>query len=180
MRIHVSFKVKDLGASTRFYSRLFGSEPALRKDDYAKWSLNDPRTNFSIVKSAGEGGLHHLGIEAESPEELQALRARARNTGCRFQDEGETVCCYARSDKAWLTDMEGVQWEVFYTHHQVEDAPSAARMAVRAPGEIPCCEPGCCDGKESVPGEAARGASSPEACCQPECCSSDRVIVARA
>lgn len=169
MRIHVSYRVKDLEASARLYSRLFGAEPSLRKHDYARWSLDQPAVSFAIVKAAGEGGLDHLGIQAESLEELAALRARHEAED--LEVEGETTCCYARSEKAWLTDLEGIRWELFYTHHPVGDAPSAARV----PSSAACCDPGCCE-----PGEAGRAgegggveprpAAGEAACCEPGCC----------
>ena len=144
MRMHVNLRVTDLDASQAFYSSLFGVEPTLMKHDYARWALEEPRVNFAIVASKTSGGLAHLGIEAESPEELGELRARAARTGGPLSDEGETTCCYARSDKAWLRDWQGLLWEIFYTTGQVEDAPSAASKPAVASRDSGCCTPGCC------------------------------------
>lgn len=144
MRMHVNLRVKDLEASARFYASLFGAEPAVKKHDYAKWMLEDPRVNFAIVATKDKSlGLEHLGIQAESLEQLAELRARAARTGARIEEEGETTCCYARSDKSWLTDQQGVEWEVFYTHGLVEDAPSAASAGS---SQAACCVPACCSG----------------------------------
>jgi len=118
-RLHVNLQVADLDASARFYSGLFDAEPTVRKDDYAKWMLDDPRVNFSIVARGGEPGFGHLGIEAETPEELAALRERIGALSDagegRVEDEGQTVCCYHRSDKTWVSDEQGIAWEAFHT-----------------------------------------------------------------
>ncbi len=117
-RMHVMLKVHDLDESVRFYTHLFGTGPTTQKDDYAKWMLDDPRVNFSIAPGAeSEAGIEHLGIQAETPEELSELRAGiARAESEAVHDEGETTCCYANSDKTWVRDPQGVEWEAFYTH----------------------------------------------------------------
>ncbi len=144
MRMHVNLRVKDLEASIRFYAGLFGAAPSVTKHDYARWMLEDPRVNFAIVKAKGSGGLEHLGIQAESTAELARLKDRAARTGVRVDDEGEVTCCYARSDKAWVTDEQGLLWEMFYTHGSAEEAPSAAPIAAGAARESSCCAPECC------------------------------------
>jgi catechol 2,3-dioxygenase-like lactoylglutathione lyase family enzyme len=115
-RLHVMLRVKDLDAATRFYSTLFGADPTKRKSDYAKWMLEDPRVNFSVAETGADHGVEHLGIQAETPDELEALRDRIERIGGTVTDEGETTCCYASSDKTWVEDPQGVSWEAFYTH----------------------------------------------------------------
>jgi len=141
-RLHVNIKVHDLEASTRFYTTLFAAEPTKTKSDYAKWMLDDPRVNFSIVASPPESdsqGIQHLGIEAETEEEMAKLRARIGSMQAQVFDEGETVCCYHASDKTWVTDDQGVSWETFYTSGE---ADSLRAPAAEAEGE--CCEASCC------------------------------------
>lgn len=119
-RMHVMLRVKDLSEAARFYSSLFGTEPTTRKSDYAKWMLDDPRVNFSIAEKSEEFGIEHLGIQAETPEELERLRERIDQAGGTVNNEGETTCCYANSDKTWVVDQQGVSWEAFYTSGEAE------------------------------------------------------------
>ena len=114
-RLHVSLTVGDLAASVRFYAGLFGAAPTVLKDDYAKWLIDDPAVNFSLTARGKTPGLAHLGIQAETPDELAELRARIAAAGGPALDEGEVICCYARSDKAWAIDPQGVRWEAFHT-----------------------------------------------------------------
>ncbi len=118
--MHVMLRVKDLDEATRFYSHLFDAEPTKRKPDYAKWMLDDPRVNFSIAEKDEEFGIEHLGIQAETPDELTELRQRIDRAGGTVNNEGETTCCYANSDKTWVVDQQGVSWEAFYTSGEAE------------------------------------------------------------
>lgn len=119
-RMHIMLKVNNLNESVKFYSTLFGIKPTKQKEDYAKWMLDDPRVNFSIAEREGDKGIEHLGIEAESEEELQELRTNIDRTHGLARNEGETTCCYANSDKSWVSDPQGVDWEVFRTFGESE------------------------------------------------------------
>ncbi|WP_418318118.1 ArsI/CadI family heavy metal resistance metalloenzyme [Piscinibacter sakaiensis] len=114
-RFHVHAHVEDLAKSITFYSQLFGAEPSRVEGDYAKWMLDDPRINFAISARGGEPGVDHLGFQTDSDEELRELEARARAADMSLLDAGQTTCCYARSDKYWLTDPQGIAWEQFHT-----------------------------------------------------------------
>ncbi len=114
-RFHVHLNVADLEASIRFYSQLFASEPSVRKPDYAKWMLEDPRVNFAISDTGRAPGVDHLGIQAESGDELAALGVRLEAAGNALVPEQATVCCYAKSDKLWTEDPQGTRWETFHT-----------------------------------------------------------------
>jgi catechol 2,3-dioxygenase-like lactoylglutathione lyase family enzyme len=116
-RFHVHLGVPDLAASIRFYSGLFGFAPTVRKDDYAKWMLDEPRVNFAISqREHGRKGLNHLGMQAESADELAELRARfeAADRSATVA-ETDVACCYSRSNKHWVTDPQGIAWEAFHT-----------------------------------------------------------------
>ncbi|HEY2101720.1 MAG TPA: ArsI/CadI family heavy metal resistance metalloenzyme [Chthoniobacterales bacterium] len=114
-RMHVMVGVKNLAESVKFYSALFESAPTVLKSDYAKWMLDDPRVNFSLAAKSGSSGVEHLGIQAETPAELEELRGRISRAGGTVKNEGQTTCCYANSDKTWVFDAQGVAWEAFYT-----------------------------------------------------------------
>ena len=114
-RLHVNLAVKDLDQSVRFYSTLFAAEPTVLKPDYAKWMLDDPRVNFAISTRGAAQGLDHLGIQVDSREELAELADRLESAGTTIHGKGEAHCCYARSDKAWVRDPEGLAWESFFT-----------------------------------------------------------------
>jgi len=114
-RMHVMLSVKDLDEAVKFYSALFDSAPTVAKPDYAKWTLEDPRVNFSLAERPGAHGIEHLGIQAETAGELDELRARIAKAGGTVKDEGKTTCCYAKSDKTWVVDAQGVAWEAFHT-----------------------------------------------------------------
>lgn len=114
-RLHVHVAVEDLAASIRFYSQLFAAQPVVHKDDYAKWMLEDPRVNFAISRRGAKPGIEHLGIQVEDRAELEEVYGRLRGAERPVIDEGKTTCCYAKSEKSWIEDPQGVQWETFLT-----------------------------------------------------------------
>jgi hypothetical protein len=137
-RFHVHMHVNDLPKNIQFYSAMFNQAPARAEADYAKWMLEDPPVNFAISTRGTATGLDHLGIQVTSPEELVELKANAVKADMAMLDEGETTCCYARSDKYWVTDPQGVAWEQFHTLDSIpvfsesQPAPSEASA---------CCAP---------------------------------------
>ncbi len=114
-RFHVHVRVDDLQASIAFYTRLFATPPTRSESDYAKWMLEDPRINFAISSRGGRSGLDHLGFQTDTADELLQLKAQARSADMALIDEGETSCCYAQSEKHWITDPQGIAWEHFHT-----------------------------------------------------------------
>jgi len=114
-RLHVHVSVKDIAASIRFYKTLFGAEPTVTKTDYAKWMLEDPRLNFAISAHRQPVGVNHLGFQVETDEELRAMRAQLEAADARMIEESAQPCCYAKSDKYWVTDPTGIAWETFHT-----------------------------------------------------------------
>ncbi|HUL06406.1 MAG TPA: ArsI/CadI family heavy metal resistance metalloenzyme [Candidatus Acidoferrum sp.] len=154
-RLHVSVAVSDLDSSVRFYATLFGAEPTLLKSDYAKWMLDDPRVNFSLSSREAKKGIDHLGIQVEDDTELAAVAGRLARAGKSIHEQEATTCCYARSNKAWVYDPEGVAWETFHTFGESTVYGESRDEAAAADNEkAPCCTP--------TPGEAE--ASS---CCAP-------------
>src|SRR5436305_6939849 len=114
-RLHVHVAVENLSRSIDFYSALFAAQPAVVKTDYAKWMLDEPRGNFAISTRGCEPGLDHLGIQVENAEELEEVYARLREAGGEITEQGQTACCYAKSEKAWIDDPAGIAWETFLT-----------------------------------------------------------------
>jgi catechol 2,3-dioxygenase-like lactoylglutathione lyase family enzyme len=114
-RFHVHVAVDDLDANIQFYSKVFGMTPTVLKPDYAKWMVDDPRVNFAISKRGLKPGVDHLGMQVESEAELASLREQVAAAEIPALDQANTVCCYARSDKYWITDPQGIAWETFHT-----------------------------------------------------------------
>ena len=119
-RFHVHVAVDDLDASLRFYSTVFGTSPTVHKPDYAKWMLDDPRINFAISQRGAKSGVDHLGFQVDTDEELAALRKQVAGAEIAARDQHGVTCCYARSDKYWITDPQGVAWETYHTLGEAE------------------------------------------------------------
>ena len=153
-RFHAHVHVDDLAQSIAFYSKLFAAAPTRVEADYAKWMLEDPRVNFAISTRGAKPGLDHFGMQTDDAAELAELKARAEAADMALLDEGNTTCCYARSEKHWVTDPQGIAWEHFHTLGDIpvfnEAAPSSAAGA--------CCAPSA-----AAPAPAAPRA----ACCGP-------------
>ena len=118
-RFHVNVSVADLSQSIEFYTTLFGQEPSVAKTDYAKWMLDDPRVNFAISESCGTRGVNHVGLQADTVDELGEIQQRLRQAGKQTFDQPDAECCYARSTKTWVRDPDAVAWETFVTHNEI-------------------------------------------------------------
>ena len=149
-RMHVHVSVQDLDASVRFYSTLFAATPTVLQADYAKWMLDDPLVNFAISTRGAPAGIEHLGIQVADADELHEVYERLEKADAPVLEEGETVCCYAKSEKSWIADPQGIRWETFLTTGEStvygSDAPkSAAACCVpsgvsdRSEGAATCC-----------------------------------------
>jgi catechol 2,3-dioxygenase-like lactoylglutathione lyase family enzyme len=147
-RFHVHIAVDDLPASIRFYSTVFGTDPTVQKSDYAKWMIDDPRINFAISSRGGKPGVNHLGFQVDSGEEFEAMRAQLTMADAGLVEEVGAHCCYAKSDKYWITDPTGIAWETYRTLGSIPLFGGDAQDA-------------CCAGDQH--GQAAVAAS--EACC---------------
>jgi catechol 2,3-dioxygenase-like lactoylglutathione lyase family enzyme len=155
-RLHVHLSVSDIPQSIGFYSALFAAKPAVIKPDYAKWMLDDPRVNFAISTRGREPGLDHLGIQVEDAHELNEVYTRLREAGGDIIEQGETACCYAKSEKSWIDDPAGIAWETFLTTGESitygdGTGENTARIAHEKQGA--CCAP------QAVPAKAG------SACC---------------
>ena len=143
-RLHVHVSVADMSHSIGFYSALFAANPTVVKPDYAKWMLDDPRVNFAISTRGRAVGLDHLGIQVENTGELQEVYARLREAGGNVVEQGQTTCCYAKSEKSWIDDPAGIAWETFHTTGESTvygdgSGENLARIAHEK--ESACCAP---------------------------------------
>lgn len=158
-RFHVHLHVDDLARSIGFYSKLFAAEPARVETDYAKWMLDDPALNFAISTRGAQPGVDHLGFQTDDAAELAALKARAEAADIALLDEGETTCCYARSEKHWVTDPQGVAWEHFHTLGTIPVFKEA--------GSAQTSPSACCAPSDAAASAALSGAADSGACCTP-------------
>lgn len=137
-RFHVHVAVPDLQQSIRFYSTMFGAEPSVVKPDYAKWMLEDPRINFAISQRGARAGVNHLGFQVDDAAELEQIHGRLENAEASVVEEKDVSCCYARSDKYWVTDPAGIAWESF---HSLGSVPFYHGDAQRKEAAGGCCAP---------------------------------------
>jgi hypothetical protein len=135
-RFHVHVAVNELAESVRFYSAVFGTEPSVLKDDYAKWMLEDPRINFAISKRGQRPGVDHLGLQVQDDEELHDMRGRLEAADRSLVEQTDQPCCYAKSDKYWITDPQGIAWETFHTLESIPVFGEGTRL--------PSAERACC------------------------------------
>ena len=158
-RLHVHVAVDDLSDSIRFYNTLFGVGPSVRESDYAKWMLDDPRVNFAISARGRPAGLDHLGLQVESEPELRAVAARLAAASVPVLEQKDASCCYAKGDKAWSLDPQGVRWETFLT-----------RGALTVFGEdVPAAPSGCAAPRAAAAAGSCAAPAEPKAavCCGP-------------
>ena len=168
-RFHVHVAVEKLDDSIRFYSSLFGTAPTVVQPDYAKWMLEEPRVNFAISQRGRQPGVNHLGFQVESDDELQAMHSQLEAADAGLVAQKDAACCYARSDKYWVTDPQGVAWETFHTLDSVpvygEDTRAAAMQSA-------CCIPLAPSASEAkggaccIPLPQAVASPAEKACCQ--------------
>ncbi len=138
-RLHVHLSVGDLQKNIDFYSTMFGCQPTVKHDDYAKWMLDDPRVNFAISNRSAKIGLDHLGIQAEAETELQAIKQQLDATQAPIEEQQGAACCYSRSDKYWIMDPQGIAWESF---HSLDQIPTFNDQKAASDGENPyACRP---------------------------------------
>ena len=157
-RMHLHVSVPDLGQSIQFYETLFGAPPSVVKADYAKWMLEDPLVNFAISQRERAAGVDHVGIQVESEEELADVYARLRTADRPIREEGATTCCYAKSEKSWIADPQGVVWETFHTTGEAVNygaGPELLQLASDNAAVGACCMP-------TIPAAEARPVAS---CC---------------
>jgi catechol 2,3-dioxygenase-like lactoylglutathione lyase family enzyme len=157
-RLHVHLGVEDLSASVRFYSALFAAVPSVLKLDYAKWMVENPRVNFAISRGRGAAGIHHLGIQVEDEDELSEVYDRLKSADAPVLKEGRTVCCYAQSEKSWISDPQGLAWETFLTHGESTVYGGNGPAIGSNPGQVPsmagtaagCCTPAALSARAAI------------------------------
>jgi catechol 2,3-dioxygenase-like lactoylglutathione lyase family enzyme len=165
-RFHVHVAVADLAQSIRFYSTIFGHAPSVEKPDYAKWMLEDPRVNFAISRQGeNRSGIDHLGFQVDSASDLSGMQAQLAAADANLVTEENTACCYARSDKYWVTDPTGIAWETFHTLGSVPVFGSDQRNTGEQVSADACCTPST---SATQAGEALTAIPVTGACCGPQ------------
>ena len=172
-RFHVHVAVDDLDRNVQFYSTVFGQAPSVLKHDYAKWMMEDPRINFAISKRSGKFGVNHLGLQVDTDAELTAMRERVAAADIDALDQKGANCCYAKSDKYWITDPQGVAWETYRSLDTIpvygEDShkgEAGAEQSDAAADSPAATKVGCC-----VPAKAAAAnPTAPASACGASCC----------
>ncbi len=119
-KFHVHVGVKDLKEAVSFYSAMFGETPVKEKPDYAKWEPKDANLIFAISTRAKNLGVDHLGFRVDTDEELKGISDRLKKAELGVYDEGETTCCYTKSNKAWVQDPSGIPWEAYQNMEDVQ------------------------------------------------------------
>jgi len=158
-RTHVHVAVEILQRSINFYSAAFAAEPSVVKPDYAEWMLDDLRVNFAISTLGRQAGVDHLGIQAESRDELNEFYDPLHKAGGTEIEQGQTSCCYAKSEKSWIDDPSGISWETFHTTGESADyGDGGGERAARIAHEKSCCGPQAVP--EPAPVAAACGCSA--------------------
>lgn len=149
-RLHVNLSVANIEESIDFYNAFFGMEATVVKEDYAKWMVEDPKVNFSIslAKDPAKVGIEHLGIQAENEQELREIYHNMDQAHAEIREEGHTICCYAASEKSWIKDPQGIEWEAFHTYGESDTYYSEQKDSA-------CCEPTCCGGEKANTSESA-------------------------
>jgi catechol 2,3-dioxygenase-like lactoylglutathione lyase family enzyme len=163
-RFHIHVSVSDLTDSIRFYSRMFGAQPSVLKVDYAKWMLEDPRINFAISMKRQPLGVNHLGFQVESDEELRGMQAQLEAADSQMLQEDEQPCCYAKSNKYWVTDPTGIAWETFHSLSSIpvygEDTAVFGHGTSVVPIKVANPQSGCC-----VPEATQEASVAKSSCC---------------
>jgi catechol 2,3-dioxygenase-like lactoylglutathione lyase family enzyme len=168
-RFHVHVAVEKIEESIRFYSSLFGAAPTVVQPDYAKWMLEEPRVNFAISQRGRQPGVNHLGFQVESDDELHAMRGQLEAADAGVLEQKDATCCYARSDKYWVTDPQGVAWETFHTLDSVPVYGEDTRLSAL---QSACCIPLAVSESQDKPGACclplpdAAAFAPDKACCQ--------------
>jgi catechol 2,3-dioxygenase-like lactoylglutathione lyase family enzyme len=157
-RVQLALNVTDIDAAVAFYSKLFGAEPAKRRPGYANFALTEPPLKLVLIENpAGcadgvTGPLNHLGVEVESPKEVEAATRRFSAEGLNPDVQESTTCCYALQDKAWVNDPDGVPWEIYTV---LADAPLES--------DLGCSTEGCA--VDQQPLSVGSSGSASDACC---------------
>ena len=165
-RFHVHVAVNNLEEGIAFYSKAFGNQPTVQKSDYAKWMLEDPRLNFAISSRGGKPGVNHLGFQLDSDEEFKAMHAQLAEADAGLVEEIGANCCYAKSDKYWVTDPAGIAWETYHSLSTIplfgaeEPAACGVRETPDAATTAGCCAPQPAVVRGKIPVAAGGGCCS--------------------
>ncbi len=149
-RVQLALRVADLEGSIAFYSKLFGTTPAKRREGYANFAIAEPPLKLVLIE--GEAGqetrLDHLGVEVTSTEEVTAATDRLKEAGLATFEENDTSCCYALQDKVWVHGPGAEPWEVYVVKADADTLGKSATTT--ADGDVCCGATACCTPQEKA------------------------------
>ncbi|MEV6055290.1 ArsI/CadI family heavy metal resistance metalloenzyme [Streptomyces sp. NPDC052107] len=150
-RAQLALRVSDLEASITFYSKLFGTEPAKRREGYANFAIAEPPLKLVLIEGASgeDTRLDHLGVEVDSTDQVNAATSRLKHAGLATFEENDTSCCYALQDKVWVHGPGKEPWEVYVVKADADTLDKNA--GPDAPGD------GCCTSQAAEPASASAG-----------------------
>ncbi|POX48926.1 ArsI/CadI family heavy metal resistance metalloenzyme [Streptomyces sp. Ru72] len=142
-RIQLALRVADLEASIAFYSKLFGAEPAKRREGYANFAITEPPLKLVLIEGETDEDtrLDHLGVEVATTDEVTAATTRLKDAGLATFEENDTSCCYALQDKVWVTGPGKEPWEVYVVKADADTLEKAGTAPDACCGTTACCTP---------------------------------------
>lgn len=139
MRLQLALNVDDLDEAIEFYTRMFGTPPGKVREGYANFAIADPPLKLVLFAGAGAGGsINHLGVETETAAEVVAAEARLRGSGLATTGVDDTQCCYAEKTETWVDGPDGMRWEWYVKHGDVEQFENVVL------GAGPSTDDACC------------------------------------
>ncbi len=155
-RVQLALNVEDLDAAVNFYSKLFATAPAKRREGYANFAVTNPPLKLVLFEQPGNGGsINHLGVEVDDTAAVAAAQARLADQGLATATEDDVACCYARQDKVWVDGPSGEPWEIYTVLEDIEMPGGQLRTVDPETGAV-CC---------AVVGDDGAVVASSSACC---------------
>lgn len=148
-RVQLALNVSNIDDAVEFYSKLFATGPAKRRDGYANFAVDEPPLKLVLIENPdGAGTMNHLGVEVFSSDDVGAAQARLAGDGLATATEDQVTCCYALQDKVWVDDPDGAPWEI-YTVLADSETPAGDLRSVDV------CGPGACGTEPAAAGTAS-------------------------
>jgi catechol 2,3-dioxygenase-like lactoylglutathione lyase family enzyme len=142
-KVHLHMHVSDLARSRAFYEKFLGGDPVKVRSGYVKFLPEWAPVNLALSPGGpvGAGTIDHVGVQVDSVETVMAQLARVKAAGLAATEEMGVNCCHANQDKFWVTDPDGVEWEVYHLNYDLEgeEAKRDTRPSGTMLGAAACC-----------------------------------------